>query len=179
MTGGLDRLPALRKNAPVIRSQRYPRLSGALLIAAVVALATGCTLLDEILPGTPFTPDQPLAEVTVVGQINIDPVTLDQEDCPAGSALLWGTAKNTGDLDLVDVFIEIDALNSGGGVMGTYRTNVFNGEIVEATEETVQIVGTSLAVEQSGSFSVCARQSAGSVAGTAYRTDFIVTSELE
>ena len=61
-------------------------------------------------------------------------------------------------------------------VLDTYRINVFNGEVTDADRatETAQIAGTSLAVDQSGTFSVCTRLSAGSVAGTAYRTDFIV-----
>jgi len=167
-----------------------------LLLAAVVGLAPGCTLLDEILPGTPFTPDQPVAEVTVVGKINIDRATGNREGCSTGRALLWGIARNTGDLDVDDVFIEIDALNSNNGVIDTYRVNVFNGDVSEVTppevtppevtppevtppETPVQIAGTSLAVDQSGIFSVCTGLAYGSVAGTAYRTDFIVASEIK
>ena len=149
-------------------------MSGALLLAAAGALAPGCTLF-----GDAFLPEQPQAEVTVVGEINIDRATVDSLDCSAGDTLFWGTARNTGDLDVDDVFIEIDALDSGNGVLGTYRVNVFNGEVTPATEGTVQVVGTSLAVDQSGSFWVCAQLAAGSVAGTAYRTDFIVSSKIE
>ena len=149
-------------------------MSGALLLAAAVALAPGCTLF-----GDAFLPEQPQAEVTVVGEINIDRATVDSLDCSAGSTLFWGTARNSGDLDVDDVFIEIDALDSGNRVLGTYRANVFNGDVTAATEETVQVAGTSLAVGESGSFRVCAPLAAGSVAGTAYRTDFIVVSEVE
>lgn len=154
-----------------------------LLLAIVVGLAPGCTLLDDATSGTPFTPDQPKAEVTVVGRINIDSVTMSQAGCAVGSALLWGIARNTGDVDVDDVFIEIDALDAGNGLLDTYRAHVFNGEVtvVEGAlpADTTQLAGTSLAVDQSGSFSVCTRLAAGSVAGTAYRTSFIVINEIE
>ncbi len=72
----------------------------------------------------------------MVGEINIDVATAGTPDCAAGSTLFWGIARNTGDLDVDDVFIEIDALNAGNGVLGTYRVNVFNGEVTPATEAT-------------------------------------------
>jgi len=177
---GLTDFPRCGNNAPVIRSRRYSAFSRALLVAAVVGLAPGCTALDDILPGTPFTLDQPLAQVTVQGEINIDPITAESEGCSPGGTLLWGIAKNTGDRDLDDVFIEIDALSAGNAVLGSYRVNVFNGEVTTGAEEdAVQIAGTSLAVDQSGTFSVCTNLGYGSVAGTAYRTDFIVIDELQ
>jgi hypothetical protein len=164
----------------VIRGHRFSRVSGTLLLAAVVALAPGCTLLDDILPGTPFTPDQPVAEVTVQGKINIDRVTESSEGCSAGRALLWGTARNTGDFDLDDVFIEIDALDAGNRVLATYRVNVFNGEVTGGTkEDPIPIAGTSLAVDESGTFAACTGLAFGAVAGTSYRTDFIIISEIE
>lgn len=157
-----------------------------MVLAAVAGLAPGCTLLDEILPGTPFTPDQPVAEVTVQGRINIDRSTGSQEGCPAGRALLWGVARNTGDLLVDDVFIEIDALDSGKRVLDTYRVHVFNGEVTEIEaptpedpEATVTVAGTSLIVDQLGSFEVCTRQAYGSVAGTAHRTDFNIVEVIE
>jgi hypothetical protein len=144
-----------------------------LLLAAVVAFAPGCTLF-----GDTFRTEQPLAEVTVVGRINIDSATVDSLDCDPGNTLFWGTARNTGDLDLEDVFIEIDALNAANGVLGTYRGNVFNGEAPPPGEGEAVVAGTSLTVDQSGTFQVCAPLSAGSVAGTAYRTDFIIVTEV-
>jgi hypothetical protein len=160
------------------------------LFSVAVGLAPGCTLLDDYLPGTPFTPDQPVAEVTVVGKINIDSVTVTIEDnpltvadehCSAGRALLWGTARNTGDLDVVNVTITIDALDANNAVLDTYRGYVYNGEFTEADPETGAplIFGTSLVLDQSGSFSVCTQLSAGSVAGTAYRTNFTVIDKIE
>jgi hypothetical protein len=141
-------------------------------------------LFDDVLPGTPFTPDQPLAEVTVVGEINIDRATSSSTTCSAGTALLWGIARNTGDLDVDDIYITIEALNSGGGVVGTYRTHVFNGEITEITPATetqpaVSSAGTSLTVDQSGSFAVCTGQPFEAVASATYRTDFIVIDEIK
>jgi len=179
---GLTGLPRCGNNAAVIHPHLRTRVFGAFALAAALCLAPGCTLLDEVLPGTPFTPDQPLAAVTVVGGINIDVAHGSKDGCSSGETLFWGVARNTGDLDVDDVYINIDALNSGGGVIGTYRTHVYNGEVTEVTpatetEPAVMAAGTSLTVDQSGTFSVCARVSVGAVAGTAYRTDFIVIDE--
>ena len=177
---GLTDFPRCGNNASVIRGLRFSRCWAALSLAAAVGLLPGCTLLDSVLPGTPFTPDQPLAQVTVVGEINVDPATGNQDGCSPGKALLWGNAKNTGDVDVTNVFIEIDALTADKGVLGSYRTNVFNGVITGGTPEDPNTnAGTSLTVGQSGTFAVCANLSAGSVAGTAYRTDFIVLDVLK
>jgi len=162
----------------VIRGHRSFRIHGVLLLAAVVGLAPGCTLF-----GDKFLPEQPQGEVTLQGMINVDSASGLTEECAAGAAMIWGTARNTGDVDVDDVFIEIRAYDANNGLLGTYRTNIFNGEITEvagATEEdAVSIAGTSLAVDQSGTFSVCTNLSAGSVAKIAYRTDFIVIDVAE
>jgi hypothetical protein len=151
-------------------------------LLAVIGLAPGCTALDDYLPGTPFTPDQPAGEVTVVGAINADRIAQSNEACAAGGTLFWGTARNTGDLDVVDVFIVIDAFGPTGALLGTYRTNVFNGEVTAAdtTEPgAFDIASTSLAVDQSGTFGVCAPLPHGSVARTEYRSDFIIIEVSE
>jgi len=175
---GLTDFPRCGNNDPVIRGHRSFRLPGVVLLAAVVGLAPGCTLF-----GDKFLPEQPLAEVTVQGTINVDRASGQEAGCSAGGALFWGIARNTGDVDVDDVFIEIDALDANKGVLGTYRVNVFNGTITDVTgatsEETVKIAGTSLAVDESGTFSVCTGLPVGSVAGTAYRTDFIVIDVLK
>jgi len=183
---GLTEFTRCGNNAPVIRSQRFSRLSAVVLLAVAIGLAPGCTLFGE-----PFVTDQPAAEVTVVGKIYIDSASGQEVGCSAGRVLLWGTARNTGDLDVDDVHITIDALDASNGVLGSYRVSVFNGEITEitttsttttattATEGTVQTAGTSLAVDESGTFSVCTGLEAGSVAGTTYRTDFIVVNEIK
>lgn len=186
----------------MIRGQRYSRAFLVLLLVVVAGLAPACTLFDEILPGTPFTTDQPVGEVTVVGRINIDrvsrstednPTTEANESCSAGSAMLWGTARNTGDVDVDDVYIEIDALDANNSVLATYRVHVFNGEIGQVTAPTgttttttttttvdpVETAGTSLAVEEAGTFEVCTQLSVGSVAGTAYRTSFIILGAIQ
>ena len=148
-------------------------MPGVVLLAATVGLAPGCTLF-----GDKFLPEQPLAEVTVQGKINIDAGSGVEAGCSAGAALFWGIAKNTGDVDVDDVFIEIDALDANNAVLGSYRGNVFNGTITEVTgatsKDTVSTAGTSLAVDESGTFSVCSSLPAGSVARATYRTDFIV-----
>ena len=169
----------------MIQVQRYFRLSGVVLFSVAVGLAPGCTLF-----GDAFLPEPPQAEVTVVGEINIDrvtvtiednPLTVENEHCSAGSALLWGIARNTGDLDVVNVTITIDALNANNAVLDTYSGYVYNGEFTEADPKTGTplIFGTSLVLDQSGNFSICTRLSAGSVAGTAYRTNFTVIDKIE
>jgi len=148
-----------------------------LLLSAVVGFAQGCTALDDYLPGTPFTPDQPAGEVTVVGAINNDRVEQNTEGCAVGGTMFWGTARNTGDVIVDDVFIVIDAFGPTGALLGSYRTNVFNGEILTEGDPTVpgsfDAASTYLVVDQSGTFSVCAGLPYGSVARTEYRTEFI------
>jgi hypothetical protein len=142
----------------VTQDRRGSLLARFLLLSAVVGLAQGCTALDDYLPGTPFTPDQPEGEVTVVGVINNDRVEESTDDCATGGTLLWGTARNTGDVDVDDVFIVIDAFGADGALLGTFRTNVFNGEVVAADPEvpgSFDVASTSLGVDQSGTFSVC------------------------
>jgi hypothetical protein len=180
----LTDFPRCGNNAAVIRHRRLSRVSVALLLATACGFAPGCTLFDNVVPGLSFTPDQPKAEVTVVGEINIDRATASSTTCSAGTALLWGIARNTGDLDVDDIYIIIEALNSGGGVVGTYRTHVFNGTITEITPGTettpaVSSAGTSLKVKESGSFAVCTGQPFEAVAATTYRTDFIVIDKLK
>lgn len=182
---GLTEFPRCGNNAAVIRDLRFSRLSGVVLLIVALALAPGCTLFDDLFEGTPFTPDQPVGEVTVVGKINIDSVTVSREGCSAGRVLLWGIARNTGDLDVEDVTIEIDALGANSVVLDTYRVSVFNGQVAAATEESEdteaspQTAGTSLAVDESGTFHACTRLAPGSVVDTSYRTQFIVVSEIQ
>jgi len=134
-------------------------------------------------------PDQPKAEVTVDGTINIDsttaemtyfdPVARADQSCSSGSALLSGIARNTGDMDVVNVTITIFVLDANNAVLDTYHAYVYNGDFTAGTEEAPLSFGTSLAVDQSGGFAVCARLSAGSVAGTSYRTNFTVIEETK
>jgi hypothetical protein len=166
----------------VIRNRRRSPGICSLLLLAVLGLAAGCTALDDYLPGTPFTPDQPQGQVTVVGAINNDRVEEDTEDCAVGRTLFWGTVRNTGDLDVEDVFIVIDAYGPAGDLLGSYRTNVFSGTVTPA-DPTVpgsfDIASTNLVVDQDGGFSVCVPLSYGSVARTEYRTEFMVVVEIE
>jgi hypothetical protein len=167
----------------VSQGRRFPRFSRTFLLAVAVGLAPGCTAFDEILPGTPFTPDQPEGKVTVVGPIYADRIEQSNENCAAGGTLLWGTARNTGDSDLNDVFIVVEAYDPSGALLGSYRTAVFNGEVVEAADTTgaaatdaaaTTTASNSLAVDESGSFSICTPLPYGSVARTEYRTGFTI-----
>ena len=145
------------------------------MLAAILGLAPGCTLFDDYLPGTPFTPDQPAAEVTVQGGINSDRTAGGAESCTPGGTVFWGTARNTGDVDVDEVFITINAFDAAGNVLGSYRTNVFSGTITEGTAVGASAsVSTSLLVDQSGVFEVCTSLPFGSVARTDYHTDFLV-----
>ena len=185
---GLTEFPCCANNDAVNRGHRSSRFFRAALLALALGAAPGCTLFDRF--GTSFTPDQPVAAVTVEGKIQNDRgsglVYVDPDTgktfvkCTEGMTLLWGYARNTGDKDVVDVFIEIDALNANKTVLDTYRVHVFNGQVAGGTpEDPGQIAGTSLVVDQSGTFSVCTRQPFGSVADTAYRTQFIVLDTLK
>jgi hypothetical protein len=171
----------------VRQGRRFPRFSRTILLAVALGFAPGCTALDDYLPGTPFTPDQPEGEVTVVGPINADRIEQSTEKCAGGGTLFWGTARNTGDLDLNDVFIVVDAYGPAGALLGSFRTEVFNGEVVEASDTAAtgadaaatdatatDIASTSLDVDQSGTFDICTSLPYGSVARTEYHTGFTV-----
>ena len=152
---------------------RRSLVTRALLVAAVLGVAPGCTALDDYLPGTPFTLDQPAAEVTLVGVINVDTVGGGGLDCPPGTAVVWGSVRNTGDVDVIDVFIDISAFGPTGALVGTFRDHVFSGEIIAATDPGLSdSASTSLVVKQAGSFEICTALPASSVARTEYRTEF-------
>lgn len=156
------------------------RFSRALLVAAFLGLAPGCTLFDDYLPGTPFTPDQPVAEVTLEGEIAVDQSSGNTDACSSGGTILWGMVRNTGDLDVDDVFITVEVFDASDTLLGSYRVNVFNGEVITAADESsVDSFSTSLVVDQAGVFEVCSSISAERVARTDYRTDFIVIDEIE
>lgn len=151
----------------------------AVVLAAALLLAPGCTYLDrfENVPGTPFTPDQPEAEVSVVGEIAIGAVEKDSEGCILGGTLFWGSARNTGDQDVNDVRIDIEAFNAAGALLGTFSGSVFNGTVdVDDTDPAKPIIRaqTSLAIDQAGTFSVCSPLPFGSVDRAEYRTSFVV-----
>ena len=165
------------------RCTRFAR-ARALGLAAALLLAPGCTYLDkyEGFPGTPFTTDQPEGEVTVVGQIEIGAIEKDSKGCVPGGTLFWGNARNTGDENVSDVMIHIEAFTAGGASLGTYAGNVFNGTVdVDDTDPDNPLVRahTSLEVDQSGTFSVCSPLPFGSVARTEYRTSFVIIDVVE
>lgn len=156
------------------------RLMQALFTVTLCALAPACTGLDDFLPGTPFTPDEPTAAVTLVDEIYADVVPSGSAVCDPGGTMLWGSVRNTGDLDVDEVFIEIDVFGPGGGFLGRYGGDVFNGETVSIGEEDpVEVALTNLAVDQTGYFQVCAGVSAGSISRTEYRTSFVVIERSE
>lgn len=156
----------------------------ALGLIAVLSLAPGCTYFDryENFPGTPFTPDQPEAVVTVVGEIGIGAVEKASEGCIPGGTLFWGSARNTGDQDVNDVMIHIEAFNGAGVPLGTFSGSVFNGTVdIDDTDPDNPIVRahTSLDVDQAGTFSVCSPLPAGSVTRAEYRTSFVIAPVAE
>ena len=110
-----------------------------------------------------------------VGQINIDSATVDSRGLFRRGALCSGERPGTPAISTSTTcsskstrWIPATACSAPIAPMSS------TGRSPRPPRRRVQIAGTSLAVDQSGSFSVCARLSAGSVAGTAYRTDFIV-----
>lgn len=144
-----------------------------LLLAAASGLAPGCTLFDDYVSGTPFTLDQPVAAVALQGEIIVDRASGTEDGCPAGRTVLWGMVRNTGDIPVVDVSIDVDAFGPTGTYLGTFRNHVFNGEILDNTNPNgFDSASTSLEVEQAGTFEICTSLTFGSVARTEYRTAF-------
>ena len=169
------------------RLRRTSACAWALPLLAALLLAPGCTQWDDWLPGTPFTPDQPEGEVTLAGEMHIDPITVSGEGCAPGGTILWGLVRNTGDLDVTDVSISIDVFDGAGGFLGTYGGDVYNGEVETVELEdgsTIDIVGTSLTADpdgngQSGSFNVCTPVPYGAAARTEYLTSFRIVETVE
>lgn len=156
------------------------KLMRALFSVTLCALAPACTGFDDFLPGTPFTLKQPKGAVTLVGEIHADAVPSGSAVCDPGSTMLWGSVRNTGDVDVDEVFIEIDVFGPGGAFLGRYGGDVFNGDTVSIGEENpVEVALTNLAVDQVGIFQVCAAVSAGSISRTEYRTSFVVIETSE
>ena len=152
----------------------------ALLCTVVCAMTPACTAFDDYLPGTPFTPDQPEGAVTLEGTIQADAVPEGSVVCAAGGTMLWGTVRNTGDVDVDEVTIEIDVFGPAGEFLGTYGGDVFNGETAPPVGSDAPAVAlTNLVVDQTGFFEVCAAVPVGSVSRTEYRTFFIVLETSE
>lgn len=147
-----------------------------LLLAAAVCLAPGCTLFDDYMPGTPFTPDQPVKELSVVGEVNVDRSS-GSRTCPDGRAVFWGIVRNTGDVDVDGVSIVVDAYDAAGNRLGSFTGSVFNGT-VEEEDLFSDTAGTNLEVDQSGSFSVCSTLGFGSVARAEGRADGFVIEDF-
>lgn len=151
------------------------RRAGTLLLAVAVCVAPGCTLFDDYTSGTPFTPDQPVKELSVVGEINIDRSS-GSRTCPAGRALFWGTVRNTGDVAVDGVSIIVDAYDAADNRLGSFSGTVYNGEVEEG--EFVSTAGTTLDVDESGTFSVCSTLGFSSVARADGRADGFAVEDL-
>jgi hypothetical protein len=147
-----------------------------LLAAALLGLAPGCTLFDEVLPGTPFTPDQPEKKLTVVGAVNFDRSS-HSSDCGTGGTVFWGIVRNTGDLDVEDVYIIVDAYNASGTLLGSFRSSVYNGTVSESGN--VETASTNLEVDASGVFEICTSLDPASVARADGRPDGSVIESIE
>lgn len=146
------------------------RRARILLLAAAVCAAPGCTLFDDYTSGTPFTPDQPVKELSVVGEVNIDRSS-GSRTCPDGRALFWGTVRNTGQIDVDSVSIIVDAYDAAGVQLGSFSGTVYNGTVETGEGIASDTAGTNLEVDQSGSFSVCSTLGFGSVARAEGRAD--------
>jgi len=161
-------------------SGQFAALAPPLLCVAALVLASGCTALDDYLPGTPFTPDQPEAAVTLTGEMHADRISAPTTGCPPGGTVFWGQVTNTGDLNVTEVSIAIDVFDAASASLGTFGGSVFNGDVV--TDDTdpdnpIVVAGTSLEVDQAGTFTVCTPVPYGTAARTEYRTRFIVVEE--
>lgn len=156
--------------------RRTAACARALWLSAALLLSPGCTLYDEYAPGEPFTPTQPEGSVTLVGEINGAPIVAASDGCAPGGTVFWGLVSNTGDLDVTNVSISITVFGASGGSLGVWSGPVYNGEVetIETGPDSppIDVAGTSLEVDTSGSFSVCTTVPYGSAARTEYRTSF-------
>jgi hypothetical protein len=147
----------------------------ALGLAGALLAAPGCTLFDDWpeggLKGSPFTPDQPEAAVTLTGEMYSNRIVEAGDGCVPGGTFFWGQVTNTGDLDVTNVSISITVYDAAGNPFGSWSGQVFNGEVDEADPDN-PLAGNSLVVKQSGSFNVCTSVPFGSAASTGYRTSF-------
>lgn len=136
------------------------RTLGIALLAAV-ALA-GCTY-----GGRGF--DDPIGEMSVVGE--------PYEGCTAGRTFLFGSARNTGDLELGNIAAVADVFDGGGSFLGRFEAPVSAGAetiTLEGEEEQVEIdiIIDSLAVNESGSFNIKTTVGCGRAARVEYSFTF-------
>jgi uncharacterized protein (AIM24 family) len=161
-----------------------PRLAvhvRALGLAVALLALPGCTLFDFWpeggLEGQPFTPDQPEGEVTLSGVMNSDRIVVAREGCTPGNTFFWGQVTNTGDMDVTSVSISITVLDGAGRQLGTWSAPVYNGEVEEIKDADGNVIttvaGTFLAVDSSGTFTVCTSVPFGTAGGTEYHTSFV------
>ena len=172
---GLTGSAAVRKNAGM--SVRGVGVARALLVAAALVAAPGCTALDDPF-GTSFTLRQPEPRVTLEGELHTDPITGGGAGCTPGGTVFWGSARNTGDVDVVDVSVTVEVFDGGGAVIGSFGASVFNGDVVDDGNGN-EAYGTNLEIDQGGSFTVCTPVPFGAAARADLRFNFIVIDPVE
>jgi hypothetical protein len=150
-------------------------VASAAVLAAAICTAPACTLFDDYLPGTPFTTEQPIMQLSVVGEVNVDRSS-GTDECPAGRALFWGLVHNTGDVDVDGVTIIVDAFDAAGAQIGSFSGDVFNGN-VETSASGSATAETTIAVDESGTFEICSSLGFDSVArAEGHASGFVIES---
>jgi hypothetical protein len=127
-----------------------------------VGMLAGCTA-----NGKGF--DDPKGEISVVGEPFIG--------CDGGSAFIFGTARNTGDLEARNITAIADVFGGGGEFLGRFQAQVSAGVetlTVEGEEETVEVpvIIDTLEVDQEGTFTLYTTVGCGRIAREEYSFDF-------
>jgi len=127
-----------------------------------VGMLAGCTA-----NGKGF--DDPKGEISVVGKPYIG--------CDGGSAFIFGTARNTGDLEARNVTAVADVFGGGAEYLGRFQAQVSAGVetiTIEGEEESVDqdVIIDTLVVDQEGSFSISTTVGCGRIARVEYSFDF-------
>ena len=122
------------------------------LFLCLCLVVAGCSANGLTFP-------EPEGELTVVGGI--------QMASASGITVFYGTVINTGDVEVEDIFISIQAFSAGGALLGTFRDVVSRW-----TTETG--VDNMLDVNESGSFIVPSNLPFGAVGRTEHFFDFTI-----
>ncbi len=157
----LDSTGAIAKNC-LRRKEVKKRL--VLLMAGLlgVGMLAGCTA-----NGKGF--DDPKGEVSLVGEPFIG--------CDGGSVFIFGTARNTGDLEARNVTAMADVFGGGGEFLGRFQTQVSAGvETITLEDEDesvyVDVIIDTLEVDQTGTFTINTTVGCGRIAREEYTFDF-------
>ncbi len=133
------------------------------LLAGLLAVG-GCT---SIWGGF----DDPEGELSLVGE--------PFEGCTGGRAYFFGTARNTGQLEVRNSTAIVDVFGGGGSFLGRFQAPVAAGVesaegVVDGEIVSVDVVNTTLPVDETGTFNIQTGVGCGAAARTEYSFTFTV-----